>query len=176
MRGDTALQARLALRGAGLAGAVITAGGVLAIGGAYLPWHAVTAELAMLEDAQSRPVAELPGWEAHPWGWLVPALGLVALVLGAALMVDRPPRRARVVLGVTAAGLGASAALGLVWSPAVRRFDVAGTRLRELSELADRLPEGVELSFSVGTGPGLWVTLLAAALIGLGTAAARELP
>jgi hypothetical protein len=176
VRGDTALQARLVLRGSGLAGATVAMGGGLAFLGAYQPWHAVTAELTMLHDDQSRPVAELAGWEAHPWGWLVPALGVVAIVVGAALVADRPPARGRALLLGTAGGLVASAGLGALSPPEVNRFDVAGSRLRELSQLADRLPEGVELSFSVGLGVGVWLTVGAAALIVAGTAGARELP
>ena len=176
MRGDAALQARLLLRGTGLAGATVALGGGLALVGAYQPWHAVTAELAMLTEDQSRPVAELAGWEAHPWGWLVPALGVVAIVLGAALVADRPPMRSRALLLSTAGALGASAGLGALLPPEVNRFDVAGSRLRELSQLADRLPEGVELSFSVGIGNGLWITVGAAILILAGTVGARELP
>jgi hypothetical protein len=176
VRGDAALQARLLLRGTGLAGVTIAAGGVVALVGAYRPWHAVTAELAMLGEDQRRPVAELAGWEAHPWGWLVPALGIAAMVMGVALAIDRPPMRARPLLLATAGGLAASASLGALIPPEVNRFDIAGSRLRELSQLADRLPQGVELSFSVGTGPGLWLTLGAAGLIALGTLGARELP
>jgi hypothetical protein len=176
VRGDAALQARLVLRGSGLAGATVAAGGGLAFLGAYQPWHAVTAELAMLNEEQSRPVAELAGWEAHPWGWLVPALGLVAMVLGAAIVADRPPMRGRLWLLGTAGGLLGSAVLGALRPPEVNRFDVAGSRLRELSQLSDRLPEGVELSFSVGIGIGLWLTVAASVLIVAGTVGARELP
>jgi hypothetical protein len=176
VRGDAALQARLLLRGSGLAGATVAMGGGLALLGAYQPWHAVTAELAMRNDEQSRPVAELAGWEAHPWGWLVPALGVAAIVLGAALVADRPPMRGRLWLLGTAGLLAGSAALGTLLPPEVNRFDVAGSRLRELSQLADRLPEGVELSFSVGLGPGVWMTAAAAVLIVAGTLGARELP
>lgn len=176
MRGDAALQARLLLRGTGLAGVTIAAGGVVSLVGAYRPWHAVTAELAMLGEDQSRPVAVLHGWEAHPWGWLVPALGVVAIVLGIALAVDRPPLRARALLVATAVALGLSVGLGALLPPDLNRFDIAGSRLRELSQLADRLPHAVELSFSVGTAAGLWLTLLAAALIAAGALGSRELP
>jgi hypothetical protein len=176
LRGDAGLHARLLLRGTGLAGVTVAVGGGVALVGAYRPWHAVTVELAMLGDDQRRPIAELAGWEAHPWGWLVPALGIVAIVTGAALAIDRPPMHARPLLLGSAAGLAASAGLGLVRSPEVNRFDVAGSRLRELSQLADRLPQSVELSFSVGTAPGLWLTLVAATLIAAGTLGARELP
>lgn len=175
MRGDAALQARLLLRGTGLAGTAVALGGALAMIGAYRPWHAVTVELTLLGAEQSRPVADLAGWEAHPFGWLVPALGLLTIGLGVALAVDRPPQRTRPVLLVAGVTLAVTAVVAALRPPEVGRFDVAGSRLRELSGLADRLPSDVELSFSVGHAHGLALTLAAAALVVVATLSAREL-
>lgn len=175
MRGDATLQARLLLRGSGLAGAVVVAGGLLGLAGAYRSWYAVAAELTMLDERQARAVAHLAGWAAHPWAWLVPALSLAAVALGAAIAVDRPPAHTRDLL-LTAGGLlGVAVGLGALLRPGVNRFDVAGTRLRELVDLADRLPDGVELGFSVALTDGVWLTLGGAVLIVAGTIAAREL-
>lgn len=175
VRGDAALQARLLLRATGMAGAGVAVGGLLALVGAYRPWYAVTAELRMLGSDQTGTVDRLAGWEAHPWGWLVPALGVVVVALGVAVALERPPRRARPVL-LTAAGLLALAATGGATArPRVDRFDITGSRLRELLELADRLPEGVELGFTVAVAHGTWITAAAAALTLAGALAAREL-
>lgn len=175
MRGDAALQARLLLRPTGAAGAAVALGGVVAVVGAYRPWYAVTAELTMLGEDQRRAVAELPGWEAHPWGWLIPAVGVLAVALGVAVAFDRPPRRTRPVLLLAGALLVGAAALGAADRPPVDRFDIAGTRLRELLDLTDRLPSGVELAFSVGVSDGVWVTLVAGLLTMVGALCAREL-
>ena len=175
MRGDATLQARLLLRGTGVAGAGVAAGGVLALIGAYRPWYAVTARLTMLDEEQASAVAELAGWQAHPWGWLVPALGVVAVALGVAMALDRPPARTRPLLLATAGLLGAASALGALLRPGVGRFDIADSRLRELLDLAERLPEGLELGFSVAVADGVWVTAAAALLTAVGALAAREL-
>lgn len=174
MRGDALLYLRLLRRARGLLGVVSAAAGVAALVSAYLPWYQVAATVDMLGGEQSRPVATLAGWQAHPWGWLVPALALVAVVVGVALALDRPvPFTRDVELG---AGLGLAAAVsagGLLFPP-VSRFDVAGSRLRELAGLADRLPQDVQLTFSVRAGVGLWVTLAAATLLVLVAFAARD--
>ncbi len=175
MRGDATLQARLLLRATGMAGAAVTLGGIGALVGAYRPWYAVTAELRMLEADQTRSVAELAGWASHPWGWLVPALGVLAVALGVATAIDRPPARTRPVLLGTAGLLGVMAVVGSVRRPEVNRFDIAGSRLRELVDLADRLPSGVELGFTVAVADGVWVTLASAVVVLIGALAAREL-
>jgi hypothetical protein len=176
VRGDATLQARLLLRGTGVAGAGMAVGGGLAVVGAYRPWYAVTAELTMLGEDQTRAVAELAGWEAHPWGWVIPAVGLLAVALGVAVAIDRPAARTRLVALVGCGLLAAAVAAGAMLRPGVDRFDIAGSRLRELVDLADRLPEGVELSFAVAVADGVWVTAGAASLVLLGTLGARELP
>lgn len=176
MRGDATLQARLLLRQTGIAGAGVTLGGFAAIIGAYRPWYAVTAELTMLDEDQTRSVAELAGWAAHPWGWLMPALGVLAIGLGVATAIDRPPARTRPLLLGTAGVLGLGALVGSWQRPEVNRFDIAGSRLRELVDLADRLPTGVELDFDVAVAGGVWITLLAAGIVLAGALTARELP
>jgi cytochrome bd-type quinol oxidase subunit 2 len=176
VRGDATLQARLLLRATGVAGASVAVGGVLALVGAYRPWYAVRAELTMLDDDQASALAELAGWQAHPWGWIVPALGVVAVALGVAMALDRPPARSRQVLVASGALLAVAALVGWQLRPEVRRFDIAGSRLREWLDLAERMPAGVELDFSVTVADGVWVTLVAAVVVVLGALAARELP
>ena len=173
MRGDTALHLRLLRRPQGIVGSVTTAAGGCALVAAYLPWYEVAATVTMLGEHQSRRVATLAGWQAHPWGWLVPALAVIALGLGILVAFDRSPSWAPSVAVGTGVGLGATVAAGVVRFPAVARFDVAGSRLRELADLAGRLPRDVDLTFSVRPAAGLWVTLAAAALL-LATAAATR--
>ncbi len=174
MRGDVLLHLRVLRRPGGLVGMVAAAAGGAALVAAYLPWYEVAASVDMLGDRQSRPVATLAGWQAHPWGWVVPALALVALGVGIALAVDRPvpfTRDAELLAGL---GLAATVAAGGLLFPPVTRFDVAGSRLRELAGLADRLPHDVQLTFSVRPGVGLWVTLAAATLLVVTAFAARD--
>lgn len=175
MRGDATLEAKLLLRGSGIAGLAVACAGVLAMTAAYQPWYVVVARLAMLEHDQDRVVAELAGWQAHPWGWVVPALGLAAVVLGLGVALDRPVARARDLLLLAAVGLGMTVLAGALARPPVGRFDVAGSRLRELAELADRLPEGVALTFAVRPALGLWMALVAAGAIVVATLSARDL-
>lgn len=176
MRGDATLQARLLLRGTGIVGAAVALGGVGALVGAYRPWYAVTAELTMLGEDQTRAVAELAGWASHPWGWLIPASGMLAIALGVAAAIDRPPPHTRRLLLLVAGLLAALAGTGAVQRPEVNRFDLAGSRLRELVDLADRLPTGVELSFEVTVADGVWVTLACGAIVLAAALSGRELP
>lgn len=172
MRGDWSLRLRLLVRPAAVVGLVGAVAGVAAIAGAYLPWYAVTARVAMLGTSQARAVAALPGWQAHPWGWLVAAFGVLAVVAGLLLAVDRPlPHRTLLVSGC---GLGLTVAAGGLAFPPVARFDVADSRLRELIDLSGRLPADVELAFSVQPSTGLWLTLSAAVLVVLSAAAAAS--
>lgn len=174
MRGDALLYLRLLRRARGLLGVLSATAGAAALVAAYLPWYQVAASVDMLGGEQSRPVASLAGWQAHPWGWLVPALALVAVVVGVALAVDRPLPFTRDVELAAGLGLAAAVSAGGLLFPPVSRFDVAGSRLRELAGLADRLPEDVALTFAVRAGVGLWVTLAAAALLVVVAFAARD--
>lgn len=176
MRGDALLQARLVTRPVGLAGLATVVAGGAALVAVHLPWYEVTAKVVLLGVPQSSSVATLPGWQAHPWNWVAPAVALGAMVAGAGLALDRPLRR------TAALQLGAAGALGLVvgaallLAPSTTRFDVAGSRLRELAGVADRLPDDVELAFTVRPATGLWLALGAAvalALLGLVTARLR---
>lgn len=175
MRGDLALQVRLLLRPQGLTGLVAAVAGLSALAASYLPWYEVEASVAMLGTEQSRAVAHLAGWHAHPWTWVVPAAAVVAVVVGAALAVDHAlPRTRDLELGaglLIAAAVGAG---GLVFPP-VSRFDVAGTRLRELAAFAGRLPDDVTLDFAVRPGIGLWLTLAASFLLVAAAFASREI-
>lgn len=174
MRGDVLLQLRMLRRPRGLVGSLAAMAGGAAFVAAYLPWYQVAATVDMLGRRQSRPVATLAGWQAHPWGWLVPALALVAVVVGVALAVDRPVPFSRDAELTAGLGLAAAVAAGGLLYPPVSRFDVAGSRLRELAGLSERLPRDVELTFAVRPGLGLWVTLAAAALLVAVAFAVRE--
>lgn len=174
MRGDVLLHLRILRRPRGLVGMVALASGGAALVAAYLPWYQVAARVEMLGGKQSRPVASLAGWEAHPWGWLVPTLAVVAIVVGGALALDRPVPFTRDASLAAGLGLAAAVAAGGMLFPPVSRFDVAGSRLRELAGLADRLPRDVELTFAVRPGIGLWITLGASALLVLAAFAARD--
>lgn len=165
MRGDALLAARLLARPRGLAGVAAVVAGGAALTAAYLPWYEVAAEIVLLDNTETQTVATLPGWQAHPWNWLVPVLAVVAVLAGASVAIDHPvPRAASLHLG---AGLGLAVVAGTAafLRPPVYRFDMAGTRLRDLAGVADRLPRDVDLTFSVQTGRGLWVTVAAAVVI-----------
>lgn len=175
MRGDARLHVRMLIRPSGLLGAAVALAGLLAAVAAYLPWYEVAARVTVPGTEGSRAVASLAGWQAHPWGWLLPTLGLVAAVVGGAVAVDRPLARTRDLALAVGLGLAAVVAVsGLVFPP-VSRFDVAGSRLRELAGLAERLPTDVELTFTVRPAMGLWLTLAAAAVVVAGAIAARDL-
>ncbi|MFP5310243.1 MAG: hypothetical protein ACLGIR_11790 [Actinomycetes bacterium] len=165
MRGDVELQLRLLRRPAGIAGVVGCAGGVGALVAAYLPWYEVAATVEMLGGERTRAVATLAGWQAHPWSWVVPVLGLLGAAVLLAEALDHPLPGSRDLGLVAALGLGVAAAVGGATFPPVTRFDVAGSRLRELSGLADRLPSDVALAFAVRPGPGLWWTAGSAVVV-----------
>ena len=89
--------------------------------------------------------------------------GLLGFAAGVMLAIDRPaPHR---TLLVTGTGLALSVVAGGLLFPPVARFDVAGSRLRELAALSGRLPADVELAFDVRPSMGMWLTLAAGALV-----------
>ena len=172
MRGDLALRFHLLVRPAGVVGLVGVVAGTTAFAAAYLPWYDVTATVDLLGTSHQRAVASLAGWQAHPWGWLVPVLGLVALAAGLMLAVDRPaPPRTLLTSGC---GLALTVVAGGLLFPPVARFDVAGSRLRELAALSGRLPADVHLAFDVRPSVGMWLTLAAGALVVVAAIVARE--
>lgn len=172
MRGDLSLRLHLLVRPSGIVGLVGAVAGCTAFAGAYLPWYDVTATVDLLGTEQQRAVASLAGWQAHPWGWLVPAFGLVTVVAGVMLAVDHPaPPRTMLVGGC---GLALTVVAGGLLFPPVSRFDVAGSRLRELAALSGRLPEDVSLVFDVRPSAGMWLTLAAGALVVIAAMASRD--
>lgn len=175
MRGFVPLRMRMLVRPLGVVGGLGVGAGLAGVIAAYLPWYEVIATVEMLGSERSRSVASLAGWQAHPWGWFVPALALAATVACGSVALDRSARRGSDLALMSGLALAAVVAVsGLVFPP-VSRFDRAGSRLRELDQLADRLPQDVELSFSVRPGVGLWVALAAAAVvIAVGVAARRD--
>lgn len=173
-RPDLWTNLRLLLRPQGAVGVIGTVASLAALGAAYLPWYEVAAGVELLDVRQSRAVATLAGWQAQPWSWVVPALALVALVVSLAVAVDRPPRPAGDLQIGAGIGLALAAGASAMLFPATSRFDVAGSRLRELTLLAERLPDGVAVDFQVQAASGLWVTLGAAALLVAVGMASRE--
>jgi len=175
MRGDLALDARLALRAEGLVGLLAAIGGGVAAMAAYLPWYEVTASVAALGRTESGPAATLAGWQAHPWGWVVPTAAGVAVVVGLSWAIDRPVPRADDVLLAAGVALSLAVAAAGLWFPPVSRFDVAGSRLRDMTELVDRLPSDVDMSFVVHPGAGLWASLGAALVVILAGVTVRSM-
>lgn len=172
MRGDLSLRLHLLVRPSSVVGLVGAVAGTVAFAAAYLPWYEVIATVDLLGTSQQRAVASLAGWQAHPWGWLVPAFGLVTIVAGVLLAVDRPaPPRSMLVGGC---GLALTVVAGGLLFPPVARFDVAGSRLRELAALSGRLPPDVQLAFEVRPSMGMWLTLAAGALVVVAAMVARE--
>lgn len=172
MRGDLILHARLVSRPRGIVGLVTMIAGGAAFASAYVPWYEVTASLSMLGDEGQRTVADLAGWEAHPWGWLVPTLSLVAVAAGAAQAVDRPwPPRIALGAGV---GIALTVAVAGLRFPPVDRFDVAGSPLRDMVARSATLPSDIELAFGVRAAVGMWVALAGAALVIVATVMARD--
>ena len=174
MRGDVALTARLLLRGTGLAGVAVTAGGVLAVVAATRPWFVARAQVAMLGVEQDRSVATLAGVPDTVGGWATLLLGLVVVVVGLAVAVDRPPATARRVLLSCAVAL----LVGALWSwlgPTPTLTRVAGAEIDHLSTLAGRLPSGVDLELRVASAVGPALAALASAIVAIGTFSARDL-
>ncbi len=172
MRGDLALELRLALRregAVGLAGAVAGTVGVLA---AYLPWYEVHARVSILGHTRTTAVTSLAGWQAQPWIWVGTALAATALFIGLSLTLDRPPHWWREGLLATAIGLAIVAGTSALFTPPRHQF-LADGELPRLQRMAERVPNDVEVSFNVVPATGLWLTLGTAALLVLVTLAAR---
>lgn len=175
MRGDLGIHLRLLARPRGIIGVVGAVAGGSALAATYLAWYEVRADIEMLGANQDAAVASLAGWQAHPWGWLAPAVAIVAIVAAIGVAIDRPAEAAGRIQLAAGSLLAVIAALGALVIPPVSRFDVAGTRLRELAGLAERLPSDVDMSFAVTTAAGLWVMLAGAALLVASGLAERQL-
>lgn len=172
MRGDLRLRLHLLVRPSGVIGLVGAVAGGIAFAAAYLPWYDVTATVDLLGASQESDVASLAGWQAHPWGWLVPMLALVTVAAGLMLAIDRPAPPRTMLLG--GAGLAMTVVAGGLLFPPVDRFDVAGSRLRELAALSGRLPEDIRLVFDVRPSVGMWLTLAAGALVVIAAVISRD--
>lgn len=173
MRLSVPLRVRMLVRPLGAVGGFGVGAGIAALVSAYLPWYEVVATVDLLGTARGRAVAGLAGWQAHPWGWLVPALAIAAAVVCGAVALDRPLPSTPLLAVSAGLGLLVAVAVSVVFYPPVSRFDRTGTGLGELDRLADRLPEDVALTFSVRPGLGLW-TALVAALVLVGAAIAMR--
>lgn len=172
MRGDLSLRLHLLVRPSGVIGLVGAIAGVTALAAAHLPWYDVTATVDLLGTSQKQAVASLAGWQAHPWGWLIPVFALVTMAAGTMLAIDRPaPPRTMLAGGC---GLALTVAAGGLLFPPVDRFDVAGSRLRELAALSDRLPADITLAFDVRPSTGMWLTLAAGALVVIAAMVSRD--
>ncbi len=165
MRGDLAIQLRQVLRPEGTVGLVAAMAGGTALASSYLPWYEVSATVELLGEQSTRTMSGLPGWQAHPWGWIVPSVAIAMVVTGLLLAIDRPLPSTPELLLWGGLALALAVAVAGRWFPPVSRFDVAGTHLRDMIDLAGRLPSDVELAFRVQPGPGLWLALASAALL-----------
>jgi hypothetical protein len=167
-----ALTARLLLRGTGLAGMVIVVGGLLAMFAATRPWFVAVAEVAMHGVVQDRAIAVQRGLPGVAGAWVTLGAGAMAVLLGGAIALDRPPTSARAVLVVAVGALGIAAAWAWAAPPAVA--ELAGNEGAQLSRLADRLPAGVALDLHARASLGPWLSTVAAAMVAGGTLAARD--
>lgn len=173
MRGDLALQLRIALRPRGLlgvAGAVMGVAGVTAV---YLPWYELHADVTLLGHTRGGSIGVLAGWQAQPWIWLAAAISIAAAVVGMAVALDRPPPSTRRILFALALALAALTGLSALLVPPRTRF-LTDTRFEQLEAVAGRMPDDVALRLTVQLGIGLWITLTAAALLLLAAFATRE--
>lgn len=164
MRGDLLLHARLLLRPRGVTGLVTAVIGLTGAAALYLPWYEIRAEVTMLGSSRSWAVASLAGWQAHPWLWLVAAAAVIATLLGVAIAVDRPPRRGRDLLLGLAIALATVTGIGALVVPPPGRFGVGDT-LGQLHQIADRVPEDVDVQLVVAPAAGMWIALTTAALL-----------
>ncbi|MDP8927837.1 MAG: hypothetical protein M3O70_04455, partial [Actinomycetota bacterium] len=148
MRGDLALQLRVALRPRGILGIAGAVAGIVGVVAVYLPWYELDAKLTLLGHTRWRSIATLAGWQAQPWIWVAATLSVVTAAIGVAVALDRPPPTTRRILFALALALGALAGLSALLVPPSSRF-LADTRFDQLEAVAGRLPEDVALRLTV---------------------------
>ncbi|MDQ3932674.1 MAG: hypothetical protein M3252_07550 [Actinomycetota bacterium] len=173
MRGDLALQLRIALRPRGLLGIAGAVAGMVGVVAVYLPWYELGAKVTLLGHARGRSIATLAGWQAQPWIWAAATISVFAAAIGVAVALDRPPPMTRRILLALGLALGALAGLSALLVPASSRF-LADPRFDQLEAVAGRLPDDVALDLAVRPAIGLWITLTVAVLLLLVALAIRE--
>lgn len=164
MRGDLLLNLRIVLRPRGVTGLIAAVVGLIGAVTVYLPWYEIRSEVTMLGSTRARTVAELAGWQAHPWLWVVAVTGALAMVIGVAIAVDRPPPRSRDLLVGTGVALALTAGVSALIVPPTGRFGATET-IAELGWLSERVPDDIAVELFVRPAAGLWVALAAAALL-----------
>jgi hypothetical protein len=174
MTGRLRLVRDLVLRPSGIAGLVVAIGGLAGSASLVITWHEARAELAMLGTSQDRAITTVAGWQL-PWGVAAAVAGLVALVLGSALAIDRHPGWTRPVTLVAGSVVLACGASSFLRRPTLGWFPDRRGALSELRSVTDALPVGVELSLTVHLGSGPYVAAGGALMILVGVLAAREL-
>jgi hypothetical protein len=174
MTGQLRLVRDLVLRPSGLAGLAVAIGGLASAAAVAITWHEARAELAMLGTSQDRAITTVAGWQL-PWGVAAAVAGLVALVVGAALAIDRHPGWTRPVTLSAGSLVLACGASSFLRRPSLGWFPDRRGALSELRSVTDALPVGVDLRLTVHLGPGPYVATGGALLILIGVLAAREL-
>lgn len=174
MRGDLALQLRVALRSRGVLGLVTLVAAVATIAAVYLPWYEVQVRVEALGHSEAGAVTSIPGWQAQPWIWPVAGLAVGAAVLAVALAVDRPPSWTREGLLAVAVGIALVAGASAIARPPDQRF-LADERLRRLQAATVELPEDVQVDLGVMPAAGIWVSLAASALLLASAFSLREI-
>lgn len=169
MRGDVALTARLLLRREARPGLGMALGGATMAAATLLPWNETLTRVSMLGVTDERVTSTLRGVPGEPRAWVVAGLGVLCLVAGLGVAVDRPRARpAPLAAAASIAAVLASWAL-LAVGPAPGEPDGSG----HLDLTAD-LPVGVEVVVVTVPGPGPWLAVLGAALALVGAAATRQ--
>lgn len=173
MRGDLALEARLALRPRGVLGIAAALAGLAGLVAVYLPWFRIRFDVEMLGAHRVGSIARIAGWEAQPWVWVVGALGVVAAVIGFATALDRRPPGAGVLLVLIAVFQALLTGLTALLAPPAERL-LSEEQIQRLTNLPGIVPDDVGVRFSVDTTTGIWVALAAAILLLLAAVALRE--